>query len=210
LLHGRGHPDLRNPPTFVVDYPKPGKFVVRVGRVSRSGRLQVSVDGQTRLDRELPCGQGIGKDPVYQPKWKLWESTYDEDFSVDLPAGRHRIRVDNAGDDWVTVTGYSFTGCQVLDRPNLLVCGMKAPGLALLWVQNRDSCWYNRGRGRVAKVAPFSIDVQGLPAGRYQLQWWETWHGRLEKSQEVEVRGPAVRLSFPELDGDLALKLLAR
>lgn len=210
LLHGQGHKDLRNPPTFVVDYPRPGKFVVRVGRVSRSGLLRISVDGQERLNRELPCGPGIGKDAVYQPQWKLWESTYDEDFSVDLPAGRHRVHVDNAGHDWVTVTSYTFTGCQVLDKPNVLVCGMKAPGLALLWVQNRDSCWYNRGRGRVTKVAPFSIDLQELPAGRWQIQWWETWHGRLQKSEEVEARGPSLRLSFPELDADLALKLLAR
>ena len=30
LLHGGGHPDLKCPPTFVVDYPRPGKFLAAV------------------------------------------------------------------------------------------------------------------------------------------------------------------------------------
>ena len=96
-----------------------------MGRVSASGLLKIWVDDELKLERELPCGEGLGKDSVYRPQWKLWETTYDEDVAVDIPAGTHRIRVENLGRDWVTVGSYRFTGCQVLDRPNVLVCGMK-------------------------------------------------------------------------------------
>ena len=46
LLHGAITSDIKNPPTFVVHYPKPGKFIVRVGRVSASGLLKVWVDDE--------------------------------------------------------------------------------------------------------------------------------------------------------------------
>ena len=91
LLHGQAHRDIKNPPTFIATYPKPGKFAVRVGRVSGSGLLKIWVDGELKLERELPCGEGLGKGSVYRPQWKLWETTYDE--IRDGRSGRpHRIR----------------------------------------------------------------------------------------------------------------------
>lgn len=47
MLHGAGHRDLKNPPTFVVTYPQPGRFIVHVGRVSASGLL--------RIDQVVEC-----------------------------------------------------------------------------------------------------------------------------------------------------------
>ena len=44
--------------------PKPRKFIVRVGKVSGSGLLRVWVDGRQQLEKELPCGKGLGKESV--------------------------------------------------------------------------------------------------------------------------------------------------
>jgi len=210
LLHGQGHPDLKNPPTFVVTYPKPGKFVVRVGKVSASGLLKVWIDGELKHQRELPCGEKLGKESVYRPQWKLWETTYDEDVAVDVPAGEHRIRIENFGRDWVTVTSYAFTGCRVLDKPDVLVCGMKTAGLAILWVQNRDSSWYNHAKRTVRPVEAFRLSVEGLPDGRYRVEWWETWKGAPTKTDEVEVRGGRLTLTADALKTDVAVKIRAK
>jgi hypothetical protein len=210
LLHGRGHTDLKNPPTFVVAYPKPGKFTVRVGRVSNSGLLRISIDGQERLHRELPCGQGLGRESVYRPTWKLWETTYDEAISVDVAAGTHRIRVENLGNDWVTVTSFTFEGCQVLDRPNVRVCAMQTAGLWLVWVQNQDSCWYNQAQHKVGEVPPFSVTIPSLTAARYRIEWWETWRGKCLKSEPVEAGPAGLRIRFPALASDVALKIVAQ
>ena len=132
---------------------------MHVGKVSNSGLLRVWVDGQQRLEKELPCGKGLGKESVCQPQWKLWETTYDEDVAVDIPAGRHRIRVDNFGKDWVDVTRYTFTGCRVLDRPNVLVCGMKTDELAILWAAEQGELLVQpRQRGKVGQVDAFTLD----------------------------------------------------
>lgn len=208
LLHGGGHRDLKNEPTFVVRYPQAGKFIVRVGRVSNSGLLRVWIDGQQVLEKELPCGEGLGKESVFRPQWKLWETTYDQDVAVDVAAGEHRIRVENFGRDWVTVTKYTFTGCLVLDRPNVLACGMKTSGLAMLWLQNRDSCWFNHaGNGKVPRVDSFQVALDGLPDGKCRVEWWTTWKSRLERAEQAEVKSGKLVLTIPPLETDVAVKL---
>lgn len=210
LLHGQAHRDLKNPPTFVVTYPQAGQFIIRVGRVSASGLLNVWVDDALALERELPCGEGLGKDSVYRPQWKLWETTYDEDLAVNVPAGAHRIRVENLGRDWVTVSSYRFGGCQIVDRPNVLVCGMQSEGLAVLWIQNRDSSWYNHARDAVRPLDALGLAVLGLPDGRYDVQWWETWQGEPLRTEQLTVRDGRLPLTVPELKTDIAVKIRAR
>ncbi len=208
LLHGAGHKDLKNPPTFVVDYPRQGRFVVHVDKVSHSGLLRIWIDGDLALQRELPCAEGLGKASVWREQWKLWETTYDEDIAVGVPAGKHRIRIENFGKDWVAVNKYTFTGCQIVDRPDVLVCGMKTGELAMLWLQNRSSSWYNHaGGGTVGRVDPFELTAKGLGDGKHRLEWWETWKGRLERAEEIEVRQGRFTLVVPSLATDVALKI---
>ncbi len=210
LLHGQSHRDIKNPPTFVVNYPQPGKFIARVGRVSASGLLKVWVDDDLKIERELPCGEGLGKQSVYRPQWKLWETTYDEDIAVEIPAGRHRIRVENFGRDWVTSSSYRFTGCQILDKPNVLVCGTKSDRVAVLWLQNRDSTWYNHSQDAVPSVDAFRLAVEGLADGPYDVEWWETWKGQPARTEQIDVRDGRLPLTVPALKTDTALTIRAR
>ena len=192
----------------MVNYPRPGKFVVHVTRVSNSGLLRFWIDGQQAFEKELPCGQGLGKESVYQPQWKLWETTYDQDVAVDVPAGQHRIRIENLGRDWVTVTRYVFTGCNVLDRPNVLACGMKTAGQAVVWLQNKDSCWFNHaGKGKVSPVDSFRLTLEDLPDGKCRVEWWTTWKARLERTEHAEVKGGKLILTIPPLKTDVAIKI---
>ena len=209
LLHGGGHRNIKNPPTFVVTYPRPGKFILRVGRVSSSGLLKVWIDGELAHEQKLPCGEGLGKQSVYRPQWKLWETTYEEDVAVDVPVGTHRVRVENVGHDWVTVSSYRFTGCQLLDRPNVLVCGMKSESTAILWIQNRDSSWYNHNNDEVPSVDPFHLAVRGLPDGQYEVEWWKTWKGERVRTEQITVRDGLLSLTIPALKTDAALKIRA-
>lgn len=207
LLQGQGHADLKNPPTFVVNYPQEGKFLLHISTVSNSGLLKVWVDDQQVAQFDLPCGENLGKSSVWREQWTLWETTYDTDLSVTIPAGKHRIRVDNDGKDWIKVTRLTFTGCQLIARPRLLVAGMKSDPVSILWIQNRDSDWYNYSQGEVKPVAPSVLQVSGLADGAYRLEWWKTWKGELERSESVTVTGGKLELKLPELGSDVAMKL---
>jgi hypothetical protein len=178
-----------------------------VGRVSNSGLLRVWVDGQQVTEIDLPCGEKIGKESAYREQWKLWESTYDQDFAVDMAAGTHQIRIENSGKDWVSVDRYTFTGCQVRRSPNVLACGMRAANLAVLWLQNRDSDWYNQGRGAVPAVAPTLVTLTGLADGKWTVEYWETWKGTRGRCETVTAKSGTITLRLPELQTDVAIKL---
>jgi hypothetical protein len=63
--------------------------------------LVATVDGRDVLRRDLPDKDG--QDTHYGRE-------YDEDFVIDLPEGRHDVRIDNPGADWFSVDTYVFRG----------------------------------------------------------------------------------------------------
>ncbi|MBT7301511.1 MAG: DUF5060 domain-containing protein [Victivallales bacterium] len=207
LLHGEGHKDLQAFPTFIVNYPKPGTFVVQIERVSNSGHLKIFVDDALALAKEYPCGEGHGKSTVFREKWNLWENVYDEPATVRVPAGEHRVRVENHGKDWVRVSRVVFENCQVVQNPNLLAAALACDDAAIVWIQNRDSSWYNHGRDKVPTVPPATLAVRGLRDGVYDVQWWETWKGMVTKTEPMTVKGGVLDLRLPAIRTDLALKL---
>ena len=208
LLHGMGHRDLINPPSFVVNFPRAGRFIVSVGRVSRAGLLRIWVDDVLKLERKFPCGEKMGRQWAYQPKWKLWESVYDEDVIVEVPAGKHRIRVDNLGGDWMRISRYAFTGCKVLDHPNLLVAALRAAGgPGIVWIQNQESDWFNQQKSGVAPVPPSKITLNGFGDGTYTVEWWETWKGGVARTEKVTARNGKLTLWPGEVKTDVAAKI---
>ncbi|MCE5238243.1 DUF5060 domain-containing protein [bacterium] len=207
LLQGLGHQDLKAPVAFHVTFPQAGQFVMHIGRVSNSGLVRVWLDGQQVKELDLPCGEGLGKSSVWREQWKLWETTYDQDYSFDIPAGPHEIKLENFGKDWVSVDRYTFTGCQVRRTPNVIAAGMQAPGVAILWLQNGTSDWFNHGQGQVPPVDPVTVTLSGLPDGQYAVEWWETWKGSLSRTDKMTVRQGKLLLRLPELKTDVALKL---
>ena len=155
------------------------------------------MDEELKLEREFPCGEKIGKSWTFRPQWNLWESVYDEDVSVDVPAGKHRIRLENDGKDWMRVGRYAFTGCKVLDRPNLLVCALRArgtgtqPPVAIVWIQNRESDWFNHGRGEVAPVAPSRVALEGFADGADHPRRGARAYLEVGQARGQRVRGAA-------------------
>lgn len=207
LLQGLGHQDLQAPVIFEATYPQAGQFIMHVGRVSNSGLLTISLDGRKVRQIDLPCGEGLGKSSVYREQWKLWESTYDQDFPIDIPAGKHRIQIENSGQDWVSIDRYTFTGCLVRRTPNLLACGMQSKDLVVLWLQNRDSDWANHGRQAVPPIDATEITLPGLANGKWTVEYWETWKGTKQKTETIMVKGGKLTLRLPALKTDVALKL---
>ncbi|MGC9318234.1 MAG: DUF5060 domain-containing protein [Armatimonadota bacterium] len=209
LLQGQAHAELRNPPTFVVEYPADGRFIVHVERVSAGGDLSIYVDDRLALREELPTGEGLGVESVWREQWQIWETVYDREIAVDVPAGRHRIRVENTGRDWVRVRRYVFTGARTHPRPNVMALGMSSDSAAILWLHNRDSVWHRHaGEEGVSTVPPIIASFQGLRDGRYRLERWETWEGRRSQTSAVLVEDGALTIELDELRTDVAFKLL--
>lgn len=102
FLQGRLHEHLRNPPAFLVHAVQPVRLLVKIRAVATGGaQLVASVGGQMLKTIELPDrdGQNDGSAPEY-----------DQVVEIEIPAGRHRVTVDNLGADWVTIAWYQFDG----------------------------------------------------------------------------------------------------
>ena len=101
-LQGRLHPDIRNNPTFVVDYPRDGKFMAHVNSVASAGaNLEFYLDGKLFLRQQLPD---------LDKQNDASANEYDQDFGIDVPKGKHEIRLDNTGGDWLAVDYFSLVG----------------------------------------------------------------------------------------------------
>jgi aryl-phospho-beta-D-glucosidase BglC (GH1 family) len=107
-LYGPVKKDLQTPMFIEATLPEPFTFHVRVGTVSDSSRLQVSVDRGRGITwhQDFKCGPGEGpwKQAVYMPEWNIYQNIYDQDFAIPIPGCRWQIRLDNTEGDWLSIT----------------------------------------------------------------------------------------------------------
>jgi len=154
--------------------------------------IKVFIDGVSVLEKPLPCGENCGKSWRYVERWKLWESVYDAELAVPVPAGTHRIRVENHGKDWVAVSRYTFTGCRTRELQEVNGYALAAPDVAVVWLQNADSTWVNHAQ-YAAEIRPYpaaDFTLDGFAAGEYEVEWWEkvALKNRPEvKNKELEI-----------------------
>jgi hypothetical protein len=192
MLHGTSKPNWRNPVTFQVDYPQAGRFEVIVGQVSRFGgaQLVIYVDGQEVLSQDLAPG---GRRAVVTS------------YGVEVPAGKHQIRVENHGQDWFRIS-YRLVG--YLTVPNLRVLALGNRHSALVWVQNKEHTWWNVAPRELTPVKAAEITLAGFDPGSYEVEQWDTYTGKVVTRERVAGRDGAVTLVTPEgLTRDVAYKL---
>lgn len=199
LLHGvGGHRDKHNPVTFVVNYPTQGEFGVMVGGVSGWGgaALQVRVDGNVALTKELADPDGTADTTTIH--------RYDGSYSVSVPAGLHRIVVENTGPDWCMVS-YRLTNAFVRRGPDVRVMAASCGPKRLVWVQNRHHTWYEVAVDDPPKPEPAGLAK--LPVqrnGQYAVRWMDPYSGRTVSTTTALARGGLLPLSIPPVATDVA------
>ncbi|MEI7731644.1 MAG: hypothetical protein WCO56_18870 [Verrucomicrobiota bacterium] len=96
ILQGKLHAHMRNPPTFLVDAAKPETLSVHVRAVSTAGgRLEYRVDD--RIERAVDL-------PDLDHKNDTSAAEYDKVIVLPIPAGKHRVTLDNTGADWLVLS----------------------------------------------------------------------------------------------------------
>ena len=101
LVHGDLHREkFGGGPTFALSGP--ATLAVHVNSVAKSGAaLVITVDGREALRQDLPDKDGENNQ---------YAKEYHQDFTVELPAGDHVVKIDNVGGDWFSVDRYAFRG----------------------------------------------------------------------------------------------------
>ncbi len=205
FLHGKqNHPDLHNPLTFKVNLDRPTQFDIEVSEVSGSGgaNLTVMLDGDRVLTREFADPDGSNKTETL--------NQYAGTFGFEIPAGRHTIVVENTGADWVKV-GYRFKNFVRKATPPMEIKAILGNDTVIAWLRTEGRSWRRAivGKTTFPPVAPSVVGLDGLAAGTWKIQVWDTWTGKVrdERLETVGNRGK-IRVRVPSFSGDLALKLV--
>jgi hypothetical protein len=100
-LQGKLHTHLRNPPVFTLNAVGPAELRLRLRAVATAGAtLSVRIDDAAAQTLELPDLDGTNRDAP----------EYDRTVAFPIPAGKHRVALDNVGGDWLTVDWLEFAG----------------------------------------------------------------------------------------------------
>jgi hypothetical protein len=89
---------------FKLDFDQPKRFTAWVYEVEQDARLEFLLDGKKRLEQRLPAGPGKGQFCLKMPEG--WQSFYDKEYGISIPAGRHTLRVRNSGKGWIWLNAY--------------------------------------------------------------------------------------------------------
>ncbi|MCY3021853.1 MAG: DUF5060 domain-containing protein [Planctomycetota bacterium] len=199
-LHGLvNHKPWHNPVTFETECGREWVLAVTVAGVNQYGgaTLKIFVDDELFAACDFVTDQSRDKETV---------TRFNGEYSIEVPAGKHSIRVVNAGRDWL-LCSYKLLGYALKTTPDLRAFGMQDDTLALLWIQNETASRY----ARTMEIKPQTVEhavltVNGLRKGRYLVEWWDTTRGEVRREHATATDG-ALTIPVPPVATDIAVKL---
>lgn len=213
-LYNKGKEELRSPVEFTVTYARPGRFQVRVVEVSYAGLLRIYLDGRLSLSKPLPlaAGKGEWQSVEWKEEWKRFQGVYNRTYGIDVPAGRHTIRVDNAGTDWLTISRYEYLGTGIRRQPRLKVMGLRGEKTVHLWIRNEDyNPAFTAAWGLPKTVHSLTpLRLTGVQHGKYRVEWWDTRTGTLIREDSTSAgQDRILELRLPMIANDIAARVIA-
>lgn len=208
VLFSNSKPEMKTPLRFHVNPERPGRFGLHVGLVSNTAVIHVKVDGREVWTKEFVAGEGVGASTKYYPQWGCWQSDFNQDFEVDVPAGKHVLELENTGKDHVTLSELWLTGYVDPKYASMDVLGLAADRLALVWLHDQNSNWFSDSQGlKPEKVTGLDCDLLDVPEGDYVVQWWDTWKGEPIAKAKAKCNQGRLALKPPAFERDIAAKL---
>ncbi|RYG45844.1 hypothetical protein EON79_11625 [bacterium] len=191
------HADLHNPITFEIDLPWPTRVVAEVTDVSGYGgaKFLATLDGQKAIERDFPDPDGDRVTDTLKQ--------FAGDYAVEVPAGRHTVRIENPGQDWFQV---SFRIVNAAERtgPPLRAWAVAGKSTVIAWVRQEDRTW----RAVAVQKKPFppvppSVLVFPGLKGSWSAEVWDTRTGKILARPPVKDG----RVPLPKVETDVAVKL---
>ncbi len=105
---------------------------------------------------------------------------------------------------------YHETITPAVSDNGLRVFGLQTDAKTLVWVDNRFYTWYNIGVQKKSPVPVRNAQLQ-IPVkrpGTYQVEIWDTRKGEVMKKATVKADGQRVTVALPDVDKDVALKVI--
>ena len=149
------------------------------------------MDGTVAAEREFPAADADVRQNVT--------------LSAEVPAGKHRVRIENRGADWVVVSRIALSPF----GPALKALGKVGKESAALWV--RRAARGDGGNAAGPSSVAGTVTIPGLAVGTYRVLWWDTRTGRKHsEAGATVVRGQPLVLTTPAVAEDMAAWVVRR
>lgn len=183
LYGSQWNTQYRRPPKFVFTMPQAGKFRVRTGgQAGQAPKIAIWLDGVKVLEQAAAINQN---------------------YTIDVPAGPHNVKVDNTGTDWILIASYTITG--IGSAVDAYVLQSEDKNRAAGWVlNNRYNHEVVQSSGNPAMAAGAVVQVPGQANGTYVVRYYNCLTGALLSTETAAASNGALRLVLPEFQWDLA------
>ena len=177
----------KNAPTFTVTFSAASQFKVRTGNdistFCNAQRVQIILNGTEALNSP---------------------ATANTTFTINVPAGTHTIKVDNAGGDWYTVSSYTFTNMGSPLNTYLLKSADNRRTAG--WVHNKKYNWIDAAPGNATPptISGATLSIPGMADATYEIKWYECTNGTVQSTTVAVVAGGTLTLPVPDVAWDLA------
>ena len=115
-------------------------------------------------------------------------------FVADIPFTTGALRAANA----------------TVSNNEVRIAGLQGKAGAYLWLSNRQATWWKIGveKSVPSEISGASFVIDGLEPGAYQVQWWDTWNGKILIQEKVGTATPKLELKVPSFSRDIACKII--
>lgn len=190
--------------------PEAVTLVLKVDQVSTGAVLKTWIDGKSGPTWSFDPKPGSGdkfQETHQDPKWNVDIATYHSDCYLPIPQGRHKIKLENQGADWLKLEDASVLGIHPPIRIKLY--GLASDQTVVGWIQDKRSEWQNvylKG-WTPTLVCGVKYRLTGLKAGPWRLQWWNTRTGVSTNAGPQTLSGGNFELDVPGFSCDTAFTL---
>jgi len=214
FIHGMSKEgELRITPVFHVNYPNDGKYILDVHSVAQGADISVYLDGKLIWNHVFAAGPGEGEwqSSKLQKEYNVYIAKYNKKYAIDIPKGKHDIRIENTGIDWLRLKTITLTDYRDTSVPFVRVLGLSKNDEALLWVQNKESTWYSAYKNKeIQPIKDISFEITGLSDGHYTIEWWDTRHGTIINTEAALCQKGVLPIYISEIQTDIACKIRKR
>lgn len=213
FLYADGKPELRSTQRLAIDAQKACQLRVRVTNVSDKADLRITVNGALATDVAFdasPTGPGGYVSTKQFPEYGgIYEAVFNKDVTVNIPAGKVAVTLENTHGDWLQFGTYTLLGFRSSRYAKLRTLALRdAPsGETLIWLQDPESNWLNDRDGKVpARWSGIRVSVPVANPVKIRAEWWGTRTGTVVARKDY---APAKTLTLepPPFTRDIACHL---
>ncbi len=202
FIYGDVHEEMKNSPVFVMKNIRPGKFIVKINKISSNNVLVINLNGKDELIKELKAENYSSK--KFFPEWNIYQADMSEEFSIDLPEGDNEVIIDNSKGDWFMIEYIKITNFLNPAIAPVFVTGMQGTDTAYIWMKNTDYSWKNKN---ASEIKDTYFEIKSLNDGRYLYTIINPESGeKISEGEKLTINGE-LKLDLPAFNNSLAIKI---